>query len=140
MSTKVGNHNMIDAGMLKYIRQIYMLLRATGTQQQKENLVLGFTSQRTEHISLMQESEALAMIKYLNELQTPDWMAEKAHRMGWQLAPGGNGAKVDMERLNAWCREKSYLGKELNAYTYSELPKLVSQFNEVYKSFLKRVV
>lgn len=58
-----------------------------------------------------------------------------AHEMGWQL-PGnlpGEKPRIDMERLNKWCLEKSYLKKPLNDYQYDELMKLVNQFSQFKK-------
>lgn len=46
--------------------------------------------------------------------------------------------KNNYEKLNKWMVEKSYLKKPLNKYSYPELPKLVSQFKNVYFSWLKK--
>lgn len=47
--------------------------------------------------------------------------------------------KVDMDHVNAWCIKHGYLKKKLDNYTYSELPKLVSQFEEVYRGYLRSI-
>ncbi|MCW5900461.1 MAG: hypothetical protein KIT10_14445 [Flavobacteriales bacterium] len=42
--------------------------------------------------------------------------------------------KPDMAHVYAWVRKYGYLGKELNAYTVAELPKLVSQAEAIVAS------
>ncbi|MBA9078961.1 hypothetical protein [Rufibacter quisquiliarum] len=56
-----------------------------------------------------------------------------AHKMRWQI----DGTKVDIARIDAWCRKYGAPAKGFNDYTYNELPKLVTQFGKVYKSYLE---
>lgn len=124
-------------------KQLHGLLYQTGMTTQKRNLVFGFTNGRTEHSSEMLTTEADELIKYLksqdNTVEAANKMRRKiiamCHRLHWTTEPG----KVDMKRLDNWCRDKSYLKKGLNDYTYNELPKLVSQFTELYKYYLTQV-
>ncbi len=124
-------------------KTLHSLLYQTGMMPQKRNLVIGFTDGRTEHSSEMLATEADQLIKYLKDHDTPAQASNKmrrkiismCHRLRWTVEPG----KVDMERLNNWCIEKSYLKKPLKDYAYNELPKLVSQFTELYKYYLNSV-
>lgn len=60
-----------------------------------------------------------------------------AHQMGWSGIHPTSGNKIaDMARINAWCIKYGYLHKQLNDHTISELPKLVTQFDNLYKTFL----
>jgi len=71
---------------------------------------------------------------------TMDKMRKKligyAREMGWVASPpaplpgerGGAALKVDMERVNGWCKRYGFGKKPLSDYTYAELPKLLSQF------------
>jgi hypothetical protein len=75
------------------------------------------------------------------------------HEAGWNLpisandeagSPpgergGGGGVRIDMERVNAWCVKHGYLHKKLNAYTYEELPKLVTQAKKYLEWYLKKL-
>lgn len=124
------------------IKRISTMLSLLNLNEQKDLLVSSFTQGRTISRKEMTYHEASLMITFLqNEVAKDQASANqmrrkiiaKAHNMGWETTPG----KVDIERLNAWCRTSSYLKKELNEYTYAELPKLVSQFDNVYKSYLK---
>lgn len=58
-----------------------------------------------------------------------------AHELGWKLADG----KVDMAALNKWCITFGHGKKGLNSYKYHELPKLLTQIQEVKKSRLAKL-
>jgi hypothetical protein len=61
-----------------------------------------------------------------------------AHQMGWSKIHPGSGNKIaDMQRIDEWCNKYGYLHKRLNQYTIEELPKLVTQYQNLYNSFLK---
>lgn len=49
------------------------------------------------------------------------------------------GDAVDMERVKLWVLKYGYLKKPLNEYTMKELPKLVTQAERVYQSFVSGV-
>ena len=143
------------------IKRIHALLAKTGLMSQKAALVEGATYGKQTSTKQMSHTEADALIEYLNHraggqpAQPPApqrGVAErqrrqqacntmrrkilaKCHRLKWQTADG----KVCMQRLNQWCLQKSYLLKPLNQYTYDELPALVSQFEEVYKYYIKKI-
>ena len=119
------------------------LLSKAGLRDQKANLVLSFTDGRSESSADLLANEADSLIKYLksfaNTSDAENTMRRKiiamCHRINWTKSLG----KVDMGRLNGWCREKSYLKKNLNDYKYNELPKLVSEFTNVYKYYIGKV-
>lgn len=132
-------------------RKIYALLRNAGLNEgDKKELVMSFTRQRTEHSSEMSFREADELIKWLesrfSQLDRADRMRKKiismAREMGWECSPASlKGAKplADMQRINQWCTRFGYLHKPLNDYKYKELPALVTQFEQVYRSFLKAI-
>ena len=106
----------------------------------KADLVLAFTDGRTQSSREMSTIEAQQYINYLkgldNTTDAANTMRRKilsmCHRLNWTKESG-----VDMPRINNWCLASSYLKKELNQYTYQELPKLVSQFRTVYLHYIK---
>ena len=70
----------------------------------------------------------------------------RAHELGWHKKDAkGNvvrdratqKAKIDFDRVNEWCVKYGYLSKKLDKYTYAELPKLLWQFQQYYKQYLK---
>lgn len=134
-------------------KKMHTLLAQANLMDEKRTLVQSFTEYRTEHSSEMTDAEAMLMIDYLRRQPDPAQKMRRkiismAHEMGWHsLITGpsnqeeGGRAKwvIDMKRLNAWMVKYSYLHKELNAYRYKELPKLITQFESLYQSFLKKV-
>jgi hypothetical protein len=126
-------------------KQLYALLNKTGLTADKANLVAGFTEGRSESTKDLTYFEARAMIRWLQvkaELHEDGShkmrrkIISMAHEMHWHLS---GTQKVDMKRLNDWCKTYGYLAKELNKYSYKELPMLVSQFKIVYDKFLKKL-
>lgn len=111
-------------------------------QSSKESIVLGFTNGRTDSRADMYKEEATAMIKYLKSLDPDEQKAEKqrryiismAHECGYRK-PGTT--KVDMKRLDEWCVKYGMYHKKLNQHNVDEIPHLVTQFKERYKSYLK---
>lgn len=120
------------------------LLSKAGLAQYKEDLVLTFTDERTSHLGDMTYDETMVFVKHLRQVsgqfENPKEKMQKkilamAHEMHWEL-PGG---KVNMERVNNWCVRYSGKNKPLNEFKYSELPTLVTQFESVYRAFLKGI-
>ena len=128
-------------------KELYVLLNNTGLMPQKRSLVLGFTTGRSESTRDLTDHEAKDLIKYLRTQpnkhdEAADKMRKKiismAHECGWHNLVD-NKWVVDMRHLDMWCQRFSYLKKEFNKYTLAELPALVSQFEKVYKSYLKKI-
>lgn len=126
-------------------KQLYGLLNKTGLTSQKAALVAGFTNGRSESTKDLTNDEARQMIRFLNDtIGNQDISSNKmrrsiiamAHEMGWHIP---DTSKINMDSINNWCLKYSYLKKPLNSYTHAELPKLVTQFTGVYKSFLMKL-
>lgn len=106
----------------------------------KAMMVAGFSAHRCTSSKELSSEEAKQMIQHLQTLQP--FQAEAAvmrnkvlyyaHEMNWRT----NG-KIDMKRVDEWCKKYSYLKKDLDQYEYKELPKLISQIEIVYKAFIK---
>lgn len=120
----------------------------------KEEAVYNFTNGRTRSLRDLSPWDLQELTRRMRTLTTKPLTVAKppddrripmikkvvylAHEMRMvKPLPEGNGSKNDYTALNKWMLEKSYLRKKLNAYTYGELPKLVSQFDAVYRSWLK---
>jgi hypothetical protein len=115
-------------------------------EDNKKDLVSSFTDGRVESSSGMQYDECQALINHLEgQLETPkvrdklDVQRKKilsiCHEMNWEV----KGGRVDFSRLNAWLKKYGHAKKEsLNAYTETELPTLVTQFENLLKSFYKK--
>jgi hypothetical protein len=134
------------------VKAIYTLLGKFGLRDEKESIVRSFTANRTDSTRAMKDKEAAALIGHLKSMDVVDTRSDKmrkkilsmAHEMGWSSSAKATEdkqakKKIDMEHVNNWCKSRSYLHKPLDDYTYNELPKLVSQFEEVYKDYLKKI-
>jgi hypothetical protein len=134
------------------IKAIYTLLGKFGLRDDKESIVRSFTANRTASTRAMKDNEAAALIGHLKSMDVVDTRSEKmrkkilsmAHEMGWSSSAKATEdkqvkKKIDMEHVNNWCVSHGYLHKKLDDYTYAELPRLVSQFEAVYKDYLKKI-
>lgn len=128
-------------------RRLHMLLAQNRMMGQKAQLIEGATNGRSTSSKDLTVDEARSLISYLRTLPNAQQeRAEKmrrkiismAHEMGWHTLVAGRWI-ADMARLNDWMVKSSYLHKPINRYSYNELPKLVTQFEAVYKSFLNKV-
>ena len=109
---------------------------------EKETLVSSYSDGRATSRTDLSRQEATELIRYLKSLDPDEVKAEKmrrkiishAHEMAWHL-PGTQQA--DMRRIDNWCQKYGYKKKKLNSYTFEELPSLVTQMDEVYRTFLE---
>lgn len=108
-------------------------------------VVRGFTDLRTGHVSEMNTYEATAMIRHLKTLdpdeKSAELMRKKIIALAYKRAGLGRAESVERKRavikwLDGWCKQYGHKHKGLNAYTYKELPKLVSQFEIMYDKLL----
>jgi hypothetical protein len=121
------------------IKAIYSLLGKHGLRDEKKSIVSAFTAEKTTSVSAMSFSQAAALIAHLKGLDPTDRATDRmknkiismAHELGWRK-PGTTD--VDMDHVNNWMKSFSYLKKPLDDYKHNELPKLVTQFEEVYKT------
>ncbi len=150
MATPQGVRNQLETineskmnGRLN--KEFHGLLTSTGMAPQKATLVAAFTNGRSESSKDLNDYEAIELIKYLKGQKpgTDDAsqkmrrkMISLAHELHWHVPGTG---KVDMERLNNWCRSPGKYKKELNAHNYTELVSLVSQFKIVHQKFLNKL-
>jgi hypothetical protein len=124
---------------IKYVR---FLMTKAGMIDQKEEVVLAITDGRTSSLRDMTQEETQALIKSLGEDENQaikSRMVRKilsmAHEMGWEK----DGGKVDMERVNNWCKKYTTSKKPLDELTLKELPAVVTIFEKAYLSFLKGI-
>lgn len=119
------------------------LLSKAGLSKYKEDIVYDYSNGRTEHLTEMDYNETMALVKYLQSVSGDDNPADRmrrkilsmAHEMHWEH----KGGRIDMGRVNNWCVLFSGKKKPLNAFKLSELPALVTQFEIVYRDFLKGI-
>lgn len=119
----------------KQIVLINTLLSKTSMKDEKNEIVLHYTDQRTNHIGKMYLHEAKELIEFLLKKQPANTFEkdEVSNTMRKKiiscLCQYGfvTQEKPDMKKIYSWVKTHGYLKKELNKYTREELPKLVTQ-------------
>lgn len=108
--------------------------------EQKAWLVEEFTEGRSSSTKDMSTTECQALIDHLAKVAV-DTNADRAnvmrrkafaiaHELGWETSDG----KVDRNRFDHWMLKYSYLHKGINQYTHNELPKLLTQLENITRS------
>lgn len=124
---------------------IHTLFSKNGVKEKedKQSVIKEFTNNRTASSREMTKEEAESLISHLLGEKKVDPKCDKlrkkilsvAHEMSWKKYNG----KVDMDRINNWCKLYGMYHKNLDLHTYEELVNLVTQFDKVYKDFIKKV-
>lgn len=146
---------MMEKATAKQLQQIHAALHRLGLLYDKANIVETYTGNRTRSSREMTTEEAEKMLGMLNaglkinseEKEKKDKMVRHmiamAHEMGWiKKGTRVTGGKLqqynDYSPLYEWVEKYGYLKKELNKYSYKELPKLVTQFKNLYADWLNK--
>jgi hypothetical protein len=123
-------------------QKLWAACKARGlTNEDIRDLIYHATQSRTYRSSLMTSKEIDSLLQDVNGLgdTAANKMRKKiiayARKLGWTQI-SGNGAKVDMEKVDKWCVHSGKFHKKLQEHTYKELCQLVSQFEKVYASYL----
>jgi hypothetical protein len=135
-----------------HIKQLHVLLTKAelNNPEDKKSLALQYSKNRTDRTSELTYQEYLNLIKdlqvsFVNEAsgRISDKMRKKiisrAREMRWEIQDDNGRVMADMQRINNWAVKYGYLHKNLNDYTENELPQLVSQFDNVYFDYLRKV-
>ncbi|MFN8238614.1 MAG: hypothetical protein U0T77_10640 [Chitinophagales bacterium] len=135
------------------IKKIHTILPAAYRRnpELKQSLVYQFTENHdklsTKDLSFYQAEE---LIHFLETGKTKDYsyfahfdytnkqhmyMFSLCHQIGWEVfSESKNKLVVDIAALGSWLYKYGYKHKPLREYTYSELPKLITQFENLVKS------
>lgn len=132
---------------------IHTLLRNKGLSEEKPRIVSEASGMRTTSCSKLTYNEAQQLINILNgkKQDNPNDKSQKmrkhiiamGHEIGFikketiVMKEGGMKEINNYDDLHAWINKFGYLHKPLDKYNYKELPTLVTQFQQVYKSKMK---
>ena len=137
--------------------RLYGLLNKKQMMEQRHQLFQSYSKKGSDDSRELSEDEIDELIRmlefytvggrqvgYKNDFEKGDKMRKRVlslcYEYGWTRHDVvKNRQAVDYPKLNAWMLKSSYLHKSLNKYKYDELPKLVTQFENVVKSFLKAI-
>lgn len=119
-----------------YVRSL--LRKAQIDEDEKRELVMHLTNDRTDSLKAMTHEETQLLVEALgggDKDRQP--MVRKilsmAHTMGWEHADGS----VNLNRVNAWCRKYTKHHCDLDALTYEQLPEVVTIFGKANADFLE---
>jgi hypothetical protein len=130
-------------------RRLYGLFHETGTEKFREELVFSFSHGRTHSSGDLSDLEVDELIKHLEKMTRKehapthsgvDYKGQQMRRrilslcynIGWVTWNTGKGKhEIDWPRLNGWMLKYGYLHKPMNDYTYTELQRLVKQFENM---------
>jgi len=125
-------------------RELHVLLAKNGIDADtKKEMVHNHTDGRTIKSSEMMYNECQNLIHHLKHNSPEETRSDKMRKkiislfrkQGYTLHNG----KADMLAIESWTEKYGYLKKPLNSYKYNELPKLVTQAENMYHSFLKTI-
>ena len=135
-------------------RRLYGLFHETGTEKYRRDLVNSFTDGRTSNSSELSDLEADELIKHLEQMTRKehaptrsgvDYKGQQMRRrilslcyiIGWvKFNEIRLTHEIDWPRLNSWMIKYGYLHKPMNDYAYTELQRLVNQFENMAESVL----
>jgi hypothetical protein len=119
--------------MLRTLNQnktLHALLGSTKMMQHKKELVYQFSNERTTSSGELTYQECQSLIDFLKGQKTDN----PADRMRKKIiALMKHDLKWTIKEIDEFCKTKGYLKKGFNDYTKQELPKLVSQFENIHK-------
>jgi len=138
-------------------RRLYGLLRDTGTDRYRHELVWSYSSGRTDNSAELSDLEAEELIRHLEAMIKAkptsdhptrsgiDYRGQKMRRrilslcytIGWVVWDTTSQKHlIDWSRLNTWLIKYGYLHKLLDEYSYIELQRLVVQFENMSQEIL----
>lgn len=133
-------------------RRLHTLLNQTGLMEEKAGLVELYTEGRTQSSRELYQHEAEKLNNYLailpgaakasQEVENQKIAHNKTERMqkkiyaicftiGWFQGSSREDWKMNLATLDAFLLKRGYLKKPLKEFTSKELPRLVSQFEQL---------
>ena len=133
--------------MYKRYFAIEKKLKNQGINMSRSELIETFTEGKKSGLTELSPREYNEFIQWLNRLKSQstqqDWQNTPENKMRRKIISLfkkmnyiTTDNRANMPAINNWCKKYGYLHKELNAYTITELPKLVSQVERVYQTFV----
>jgi len=123
------------------LKYFHYLTRQHDMKELRAGMALGASGNRTNDPKELSTKEMSALISNLTTDDAATIMRRKifslAHTIGWSKFDAEDELIPDYDHINGWMMQYSYLHKPLGHYSEAELPKLITQFEEMVKSELK---
>lgn len=130
-------------------------LKKRGFDFEREELIEMFTDGEKDSLRELSNEEYHQFIQWLNENNSDGKMFAASFDISEQAVANSQRRKIislltklgyvtarnkaDMPRIYAWVDKYGYLNKPMNQYNSAELPKLVYQAEQFYKSHIERL-
>jgi len=119
------------------------LLNDLGLMEDKKHLVSMTTRGRTDSSKELSVAEAKTLILHLEGVTKKDDGADKmrkkifaiCYNIGWIYGNSPEDRKINQAAIDKIVQKIGYLKKPLNEFTLAQLPKLVSQFEQIEKYY-----
>jgi len=124
-------------------RRLHQLLNQTEMMDEKRSILDHFTHGQTESAKELSFAEAHAIIQYLEGFTRKEDGADKMRKkifaicytIGWIYGNSPEDRKINQAAIDRIIQKIGYLKKPLNEFTPAQLPKLVSQFEQIEKYY-----
>ncbi len=134
--------------MYKQYFVIEKKLKKIGSNMTRAEYIESFTEGKKNSLKNLTPREYNEFIQHLNRLinnqPKSDWKNSPSNKMRRKIISlfkkmnyTKPDDKADMEAIENWCIKYGYLHKNLNKYDSQELPKLITQVEQVYKTFIE---
>jgi hypothetical protein len=115
------------------------LLQRQGLSFAISDYALVYSNGRTTNLASLTHKETQALISEFTDPSPQSKMKRKilsmAHEMRWETQEG----KVDIPRLDAWCKKYTPSHCDFNSIPLKDLSIAVSIYEKMYNEFLKRL-
>lgn len=118
---------------------VHRIIEREGLTFVSDNLALEFSGNRTNVLAELNHKETQALINNFIKPSSTQKMKRKilsmAHEIRW-VTPEG---KIDINKLNNWCKKYTPSHCDFNAISAKDLPIVVSIYEKMYKNVLKQL-
>lgn len=143
----VLHSQMVKINMANYSTYfaIEKKIKRMGIPLERNEWIAQFTEGKKSGLTQLTPHEYREFIIFMNQILKVDSVQKqkeikqrrKVIALFAQMGYITDEQKSDMQRIHDWCIKYGHLHKDLNAYTGSDLTKLVTQAQEVYNTFIR---
>lgn len=118
------------------LQKLHILLRSLGWLEDKKGIIMYITHNRTDSSRELTYEEAKDLIKQLADKDPVevlrDAIFKTAYSCGITYGDTREDHKMNLAKINMFCRERGTVKKDLYKQTYEELAKTLKQFKAIY--------
>ncbi|MGJ1422834.1 hypothetical protein ACR79B_02515 [Sphingobacterium spiritivorum] len=124
------------------LQKLHILLRSLDWLDDKKEIIAYFTNNRTESSRDLSYYEAKDLISQLAKKDPVEMLRDAifkaAYTSGITYGSTREDHKINLAKINMFCRERGTVKKDLYKQTHSELLKTLKQFKAIIKNNINR--